>query len=88
MAPKAAGGKLIPCDKERIQSILKLIDKGNLNKILISQDVCFKIQLKKFGGYGYSHILENIVPVFLNCGMNQNEVKTLLINNPKELLAF
>ena len=53
-------------DGERIRTVKKLIDEGLENSIVLSQDVCSKMQTVKYGGYGYAHLLENIVPM-LEC---------------------
>ena len=44
----------------KIVFLKKLIDYGFVDKLLVSQDVCFKIRLKKYGGQGYDHLLRNI----------------------------
>ena len=46
---------------DRIIAIKELIDCGYINKILISQDNCFKTDLINFEA-GYAHILNNIIP--------------------------
>ena len=55
-------GTFLPTDNERIPTLKEQITRGNLRSILISHDICFKICLTKWGGNGYAHILENIVP--------------------------
>lgn len=36
------------------QAIAGIVEKGYLDRILISQDVCYKISLKAYGGFGYT----------------------------------
>lgn len=36
---------------------------------ILSHDICYKIQLQKYGGYGYAHLLRNIVPRLELCGV-------------------
>lgn len=74
-------------DNDRIRAIKKQIDMGNLNKILISQDISFKVRLTKWGGFGYSHILDNIVPRLKQEGISDEEINTILIENPKKFLC-
>jgi len=73
-------------DIDRVIAIKKLIDDGYINKILISQDICLKTDLLNYGGAGYSHILNNIVQIMLKKGINQEEINTIMIDNPAELL--
>lgn len=83
------GSYPIPCDYDYCVHIVRLIEAGFLNQILISQDICFKICLTRYGGFGYGHILRNIKPMLLkNFGLAEREVQTLLEENPRTLLAI
>jgi phosphotriesterase-related protein len=76
-----------PCDAERIIAIVELCKMGYDKQIVVSQDICMKIHLKKYGGYGYSHILENIVPILRREGVSKKQVQKILVENPRSLLA-
>jgi phosphotriesterase-related protein len=78
----------LPSDNDRIKTVLEQVRRGHLERILISQDVCFKICLASYGGHGYAHILENIVPRLLDAGLSRKQVETILIENPKRFLAW
>lgn len=77
-----------PNDAKRINQIMELIEGGYLKQLLISQDIWQKVQKVRYGGWGYAHILRNVVPVMRAKGMSQQEVDTILIENPKRLLTF
>ncbi len=77
-----------PCDRERIEQISGLIDDGYLERILLSQDTCMKSKLVHFGGQGYAHILRNILPQMYARGITEEEVRVMMVENPKRLLAF
>jgi phosphotriesterase-related protein len=81
-------GIFIPSDNERIVTLKEQIRRGNLKNILISQDVCFKICLTKWGGHGYAHILENIVPRLRREGISEEQIRTILVENPKRFLSW
>jgi phosphotriesterase-related protein len=74
-----------PSDEDNAEGILKLVEKGYLNQLLLSQDVFLRIMLKKYGGWGYSHILENFVPRLKRKGMGNEEIDQLLITNPRSV---
>lgn len=76
-----------PSDEDNANAIVRLIDKGIINQLLLSQDVFLKILLKKYGGYGYSHILENFVPRLRGKGVSQKEIDQILISNPRASLT-
>ena len=86
---RAAQGLMLqlPHDSERIKALRKLVDSGFLDYILISQDVCRKQHLKAYGGWGYAHILNNVLPVFRAQGFTERELETILVENPKRMLT-
>jgi phosphotriesterase-related protein len=81
-------GIFIPSDTERIATLKEQIRRGNLERILISQDVCFKICLTRWGGHGYAHILENIVPRLRREGITDEQIQTILVENPRRFLSW
>jgi phosphotriesterase-related protein len=81
-------GIFIPSDNERIATVKEQIRRGNLKNILISQDVCFKICLTRWGGHGYAHILENIVPRLRREGISEEQIHTILVENPQRFLSW
>lgn len=77
-----------PSDAQRIRDFARLIDGGWVSQLVMAQDICFKTMQSHFGGHGYAHILERIVPGFLSLGVSQAAVDTMLIDNPRRLLTF
>lgn len=75
-------------DEQRMQEIRQLIKWGYEDQIVISHDICMKMRLKKYGGHGYSHILENIVPRMRMRGFSEEEIRKILIENPKRALSI
>ncbi len=87
-SPLSAEKMNMPCDRERIEQIIELIDEGYLKQILISQDVSSKAGLVRNGGDGYAHILRHIVPQMLVRGITREQIHTIMVENPKRLLQF
>ncbi|MXV60533.1 phosphotriesterase-related protein [Natronorubrum sp. JWXQ-INN-674] len=77
-----------PSDTWRVESIRELIDAGYLEQLLLSQDVATKTSRVSYGGDGYAHILETIVPMMRHRGISEEEISTVLEANPKRLLTF
>ena len=75
-------------DVERMDNCRLLIDKGYGDKVLTAQDICTKHRLVKYGGHGYHHIIENIVPRMRKRGFDDTEVTAILEKNPAEILKF
>jgi phosphotriesterase-related protein len=78
----------IPSDMNRINTVLELITEGYVSRILLSHDVFFKHCLTAYGGYGYAHILRDILPIIRSKGVSENHIHTLLTENPNRLLTF
>ena len=77
-----------PSDPERIDAVLALVDDGCLENLLFSHDVCMKIQRTRYGGFGYAHLLENVVPMLEHHGLTRSEIDTVLRENPRRMLTF
>ena len=80
--------KLFPRDTERVAGIVELIASGYLSQILLSHDVCMKIELKRYAGPGYGHILRYVVPMMRHAGVSEEDIHTILVSNPREMLVF
>lgn len=77
---------LMDRDIDRVLALKELISSGYIRNILISQDVCMKTDLIKYGGFGFTHILRNIVPIMIAKGIKKDEIDILMMENPKEFL--
>jgi len=80
-------GSAEPSDRERVNCLLELLDAGFDDRLLISQDVCTRVQLLEYGGLGYGHILRSIVPRLRRRGVDDSTVRKLLVENPARVLA-
>ncbi len=73
-------------DTERVTFLKKLIDMGYLDHILLACDVCLKNLLHKYGGWGYDHVLTNILPMMEDEGITSAQIESLLVKNPADWL--
>lgn len=78
----------LPTDKDRMFAILEHIERGNLEKILISHDTVYKTMLRQFGGYGYAHIQKDIWPLMLANGYTQEILNQISIQNPMDVFSI
>jgi len=63
------------------------MDWGYSRQILITNDICLKCMLNKYGGNGYSHILNNVVPLMREEGISESGIYQILINNPCHVIC-
>ena len=68
--------------------IVELIQLGYLERILLSQNVDQKIDLKAYGGMGYSFVLDQFAPHLTGNGVTEEQIRTLIYENPQRILAF
>jgi phosphotriesterase-related protein len=80
-----AGGPFAS-DEERVRALGDLIATGFAPQMLITNDICLKCMLRAYGGRGYAHVLEGVVPLMRRRGIPQAAVRTLLVENPRRLL--
>ncbi len=80
-------GFAIPGDSEKIRGVVALCDRGFAERIFLGHDTAMKIQLRKYGGYGYGHIIRNIVPRLRLSGLHEEQINQMLIENPKRMFS-
>ena len=78
----------MPNDYQKINFIKHLVDNGYSNKILLGHDIYSKHRLKKFGGHGYSYLLEMILPRMISYGISDKDINKMIIDNPKNILTL
>jgi phosphotriesterase-related protein len=77
----------MPNDAIRVRQIRHLIEQGFGSRILVSSDMAMRFHRRRYGGWGYSHILANVVPQMLEHGIEAAQVDDILIANPARVLA-
>jgi phosphotriesterase-related protein len=81
-------GVQCPSDTENATNILRLVDLGFAEQILISQDIFLKSLLRANGGPGYGHILQFFVPRLQRMGADQHLIDQLLKTNPRRMFEL
>jgi len=78
----------MPNDAIRLRLIRALIGRGHLAQIVISHDICYVTRLRAYGGHGYGHIFENVVPLMRERDFSDAEIDAIVVGNPRRLLTF
>ncbi len=78
----------MPNDGGRLRWLSWLIAEGHGSQIVVSHDICMKQFLVRYGGAGYAHILANVVPFMQRKGFTEDDIRTILVDTPRRLLAF
>ncbi len=67
--------------------LMRLRAEGLLGQVLVSHDVFLRSQLKARGGPGYDYILVTLVPRLRELGLDEAELRQLLVDNPRAALT-
>jgi phosphotriesterase-related protein len=78
----------MPNDGGRMAHVLALMERGHVDQLLLSHDIAYKSSLVKYGGYGYHHLLVNVVPRLKRKGVDDKTLRRLLVENPARAFAF
>ncbi|WP_191555861.1 phosphotriesterase family protein [Metabacillus idriensis] len=75
-------------DEDRISSVLKFIEKGFEDQLLLSSDLTRKSHLKSLGGQGYDSVLRLFIPALKNRGVSDSIIKKMLVTNPQKAFSI
>jgi phosphotriesterase-related protein len=78
----------MPNDGGRMAHVLALIEAGHQDQLLLSHDIAYKTSLVTYGGYGYHHLLVNVVPRLRMKGVDDAGLTRLLVDNPTRAFSF
>lgn len=80
-------GLLNQTDYERLAGLVALIKEGYSKQLVIGCDVFTKMLTRRYGGDGYSRILNFVVPALRNIGTPEVDIQNITVENPARLLA-
>ena len=78
----------MPSDAQRLGFVERVANAGYSDRIVTGQDIFTKHRLVKYGGHGYGHILENIVPKMRRKGFSEDAIRATTVGNPARILAL
>jgi phosphotriesterase-related protein len=78
--------RMNPTDEARIEDLVEIFDAGHGDKVLVSNDICMKMRLHKYGGWGYDHIQTNLTPFLRRAGFTDADLSLLFVDNPRRFL--
>jgi phosphotriesterase-related protein len=78
----------MPNDAQRLKWLSWLIENGYGSQIVISHDIDAKYLLLRYGGSGYAHIVNNIVPRMRTKGFEEDQIYKILMDTPRRVMTF
>lgn len=86
-ADGAFAGGPFETDRDRVRWIIRMINEGHKDRLLLATDVCLKALLHTYGGWGYDHIFTNITVMMENEGISKEDIHTILHENPTRFVC-
>ncbi len=80
-------GVQCPSDEDNARAIMGLIERGVLDRILLSQDVFLKMMLTRYGGFGYAYLLRHFLPRLRRHGATVAQTDTMMVANPRRVFS-
>lgn len=80
-------GRWPPSDRDVATVVAELVGDGYVDRIVLGQDVGVRTRLRRWGSWGYAHLLEHVVPLLRDLGVDDRAVDAMLVRNPARLLA-
>lgn len=72
-----------PSDADNARAIAELVRDGYGPRLLLSGDVFIKTLLRRYGGFGYDHILTSFLGRLADAGIDPAVARDLIISNPR-----
>jgi phosphotriesterase-related protein len=71
-----------------IELILRMLERGFGDRLLLSQDVCDNSQLTSYGGNGYTYLQETFLPRLRERGVSEAEIAQIAVEDPRLILTI
>lgn len=75
-------------EQQRARNVAAVVAAGFRDQLLISMDICSTSYLRWYGGHGFDHLLRTFVPLLLKEGLTEEDVRVILVENPKRALRI
>lgn len=86
--PPDPAGHYPPNDYDVLVKVRELIGRGYADRILLSGDNGELIRMRRYGGWGFAHILVHLVPLADALGIDPAVTRSILVDNPRRLLTI
>jgi phosphotriesterase-related protein len=78
----------MPSDTERVRTLIGLAEEGYARQIFVSHDVCMKMQMTTYGGYGYAHLLDAVGETFEQLTGSRELLMQFGVENTRRVLCW
>jgi phosphotriesterase-related protein len=75
-------------DLDRIDALRELWMAGVGDQVLLSHDICMKMQQIAHGGFGFAHLPGHVAPFMRGTGFSDQQLSMMLTENPAKWLTW
>jgi len=75
-------------DLDRVDAVRDLWEAGVGRQVLLSHDVCMKMQQSAFGGFGFAHLPGHVARFMRSIGFTEERLDTMLRESPARWLTW
>ena len=75
-------------DDDRMSAVKWLVAEGHEDQLLFSHDIGLKARLASFGGPGWDHIMNVIIPGLGGLGIPAEVITKIIVDNPRRALTL
>jgi phosphotriesterase-related protein len=75
-------------DQQRAANVAEVVRAGRVGQLTLSMDICANSQMHTHSGHGFDHLLRNFVPLLHDAGVGDEDIETMLVENPRRILDF
>lgn len=76
-----------PKDTVRAAQTKFLIDRGYADQLLVAQDIWIRMLMRRYGGEGYDSFLTYGVPMLLQVGVTEEQIRMMTVDNARRALT-
>lgn len=73
-------------DEERAKNLVALCAEGHAGQIVLSTDISRQSYMHGKGGYGYTAVMDRVLPMARELGLSSSDERTMLVENPARIL--
>lgn len=78
----------VESDWQRLSAVYHLIAAGHARQIVLSCDVAKRSLTRRYGGHGYSRVLDWAVPTLVDLGVSLRDIDAMLVETPARILRL
>ena len=82
------GNKASELEERAFQLLLKHLEAGFADQLMLSQDVCKVQHFRCLGGNGFTYVLETFLPKLRKAGVSDDLIQKMIVENPKRILTI